>query len=177
VSKSSWILTFSGRHFDPLNPRARDICIEDIAHALSLQCRFTGHVREFYGVGQHSVYVSEACCADHRLHGLMHDASEAYLCDIASPVKHHPGFAFYRKAEARVEEAVAKAFGLKPIDCDCVKVADARILATEKRDLMVSSPPWPKFNNPYEFTVTSWTPKRAEREFLSRFSFLSKRAA
>lgn len=43
-----WIQTYTNKQFWPLDPRPEDVCIEDIAHALSLQCRFTGHVREFY---------------------------------------------------------------------------------------------------------------------------------
>lgn len=38
--KGVWIQTYTGRMFWPLDPRPEEIWIEDIAHALSLQCRF-----------------------------------------------------------------------------------------------------------------------------------------
>jgi hypothetical protein len=54
----NWIQTFTGRQYWPLDPREGDVYIEDIAHALSLQCRFTGHCRSFYSVAEHCVRVS-----------------------------------------------------------------------------------------------------------------------
>lgn len=50
-----WIETFTGRQFFPLEPDFEQVDIRDIAHALSMKCRYTGHVREFYSVAQHSV--------------------------------------------------------------------------------------------------------------------------
>lgn len=48
--KEAWIETFSGRRFDILDPKPEQFCIEDIAHSLSLLCRFTGHCKHFYCV-------------------------------------------------------------------------------------------------------------------------------
>ena len=83
---SDWIHTFTGRHFYPLNPNADDVDIEDIAHALANTCRFNGHVSTFYSVAQHCVLASQYCESD-PLWALMHDAAEAYLPDVAAPVK------------------------------------------------------------------------------------------
>ena len=44
----SYITTYTGKHFDPVNPDASLLCIEDIAHALSLLCRGNGHVQTFF---------------------------------------------------------------------------------------------------------------------------------
>ena len=41
---SNYITTYTGRHFEPTNPNREAICIEDIAHALSLITRGNGHV-------------------------------------------------------------------------------------------------------------------------------------
>jgi hypothetical protein len=147
-----FIETFSGRRIEPLNPKPEQICIEDIAHALSLQCRFTGHVRKHYSVGEHSIRVAllSAGCTNKLGHipawdyksrrtalwGLLHDASEAYLCDIASPVKHQPAFALYREAEARLETIIFEKFGLFGPRPSCIKQADAILCRTEGRDLM-----------------------------------------
>ena len=89
---SSYITTYTGRHFEPANPDPDRICIEDIAHALSLLCRGNGHVKTFWSVGQHCI-----CCAKEAaarglsarmvLACLLHDASECYMSDIPRPFK------------------------------------------------------------------------------------------
>ena len=56
-----WIQTHCGVRFNPTNPALDAIVIEDIAHALSMQCRFSGHTSEFYSVAQHCVGVSHVC--------------------------------------------------------------------------------------------------------------------
>ena len=80
----SYITTYTGKHFDPVNPDASLLCIEDIAHALSLLCRGNGHVQTFFSVGQHCI----ACAKEAQARGLsarlvlaclLHDASECYM--------------------------------------------------------------------------------------------------
>lgn len=131
----------SGVVFDPLHPDFRLINIEDIAHALSNQCRFSGHVTEFYSVAQHSLHVSEAVEAAvpgqqlPALWGLLHDATEAYLQDVPSPLKHALFGDKYRHAEGRLMKAIASRFELGP-EPDVVRRADLHMLVTEVRDLM-----------------------------------------
>src|SRR5574342_1090607 len=93
------IITYTGRLFWPLSPRLEDINILDICHALSNQTRFTGHTREFYSVAQHSCLVSDLLPEKFKLDGLLHDASEAYLMDLARPVKELEQMTFFREAE------------------------------------------------------------------------------
>src|SRR4051812_30250690 len=81
----NWMQTFTGRQFWPVDPRADEIAIEDIARALAMTCRFGGHVRFHYSVAQHSFLVSLVCSPEHALWGLLHDASEAYLGDVVWP--------------------------------------------------------------------------------------------
>lgn len=82
-----WIQTFTGKQFWPLTPKAEDVCIEDIAHALAFKCRFGGHCKTFYSVAEHSCRVAEILRPEHQLIGLLHDAAEAYLPDVAAPIK------------------------------------------------------------------------------------------
>src|SRR5208282_6622849 len=98
----AWIRTFSGGRFYVLEPRVEDVRIEDIAHALSMQCRFTGHVREFYSVAEHSVWVSRYSHREDALWGLLHDASESYIGDMSTPLKLQPEMSRFRTTEKRI---------------------------------------------------------------------------
>lgn len=177
--KGDWIQTFTLRRFWPLDPRAEDIVLDDIAHALSMMCRFTGHVHRFYSVAEHSVRVShrvEALTGDPRvaLWGLLHDAGEAYLVDVARPVKLDPGMAFYRDAEATLMRVIAARFGLPEAEPPSVKQADNELLFTEKRDLFpAGGPAWGWSVDPLPEPIDPWTPEAAEAAFLDRFDVLA----
>lgn len=174
-------MTASGRPFWPLEPRLEDIAIEDIAHHLSNLCRFTGAVRLFYSVAQHSVEVSLAMAPHivtgrHRslgLYGLLHDASEAYLMDVPRPLKHDTQFAAYRAAEARLQRVIYAAFGLDPDDEPFdLKTVDRRMLRTEQRDLMPPPALAERRDDVEPFDVhlvEPWSPTRARWRFLDRF--------
>lgn len=166
------IVTFTGRIIKPLDPDPGSISIEDIAHSLAHQCRFTGHTREFYSVAQHSVLVSEILPLvplGLRLAGLMHDASEAYLSDISRPVKHQPQFGdFYKEAEDRLMAVIAQRFGFAwPLD-PIVHWADDVLLRSEQRDLMpdvllVGGDDY------LSFRIVPLLPGAAKRAFLRRY--------
>lgn len=139
----SWIWTISGRRFSLTDPRPEDVDIEDIAHSLSLQCRFGGHVRGSvaYTVAQHSVHVSELCRPEDALWGLMHDASEAYVVDLPRPVKVLPGIREpYAELETRVQRTICLRFGMGFLEPESVRDADNRVVYAEMLDLMPSLP-------------------------------------
>ena len=88
----SYITTFTGKHFDPVNPDMSQVDIIDIAHALSLICRGNGHVQTFFSVGQHCINAArEAAARGYSkrvvLACLLHDAGEAYMSDVPRPLK------------------------------------------------------------------------------------------
>jgi 5'-deoxynucleotidase YfbR-like HD superfamily hydrolase len=136
LNKIPWIQTFSGKRFQPLFPELDSICIEDIARALSKICRFNGHIKNdgIYSVAQHSIYVSLECNIEDGLHGLLHDASEAYIGDWATPIKRSGRFDNYIKMEKNIQEMIYKKFDLDIKEPESVKMADKRMLATEARD-------------------------------------------
>jgi len=168
--KDSWIQTYSGRRFCPTNPDPESIVIQDIAHALSMQCRFSGHTKDFYSVAQHSVGVSYLCNEEDALWGLLHDASEAYLVDIPSPLKTSGEFNPYLKFEKNMMEAVCKRFKLSLEEPKSVKRADKIMLGLEANKLM--SPLRDDWNYKFEsapFNFEPLQPRDAKNLFLRRF--------
>lgn len=129
----------SGRYVNPLELRAKDVCIEDIAHHLSLCCRYTGACPYHYSVAQHSLYVSQLMEKKYSgsktmaLAGLLHDAAEAYLNDMASPVKHDPRMKFYRDIEHETGLMIFCVFGLDPKFMGLTKPADDEVFFAETR--------------------------------------------
>jgi 5'-deoxynucleotidase YfbR-like HD superfamily hydrolase len=173
------IQTFKGTYFDYSNPEASVIDIEDIAHGLANLCRFNGQSSKFYSVAQHSVLMAYAVNrSDGRpakvFEALMHDAHEAYVGDMPSPLKRLiPGF---KEIEKRVEVVVRRKFGLPESMSPEIKTADLRMLLTEQEALMT-----PPFNHwaarshaaPYSgFKIVSWPPEDAKRRFLDLFSIV-----
>lgn len=103
------ITTFTGKHFNPLEPDADVIDIVDIAHALSLLCRGNGHVKSFFSVGQHCIH----CALEAEARGyservilacLLHDASECYMSDVPSPFK--KSLLGYQRTEEKLLEII-----------------------------------------------------------------------
>lgn len=174
----AWMETFTGRKFYPLDPDPADVCIEDIAHALAMKCRFTGHSRFFYSVAEHSVLMAEYCEREGQnsdaLFALLHDATEAYLPDVARPVKHH--LPWWPEIEARVHRAIAQAFGLAE-ENERVKVIDNRILLAEAQVLMHSRAEnwieWEQGLEPLPVEVYGMSPSLAAARFLCTFERLS----
>lgn len=106
----SFIITYSGRKFFPFDPKIEQIDIVDIAHALSNLCRYNGHCSEFYSVAEHSILVSQAVSKENALWGLLHDAAEAYICDIPSPFKKY--LEQYAGYESVILELIKEKFDL-----------------------------------------------------------------
>jgi hypothetical protein len=183
--KGNWIETYTGRQFWPLDPRSQDVDIIDIAHSLSMQCRFNGHTRVFYSVAEHSLIVSAelAACGESRLvqlYGLLHDAAEAYVCDLPRPVKSQ--IESYKPIEEAVQKAVLNALGLPhpgEYAGEKVKRMDCLVLGHEGKTLMHNAADWTSAFDLFQpRTVYSFkmglSPNEAERRFIARFYELMK---
>lgn len=151
----------------PLDPRPDEIHIESIAHALSMQCRYGGHVRHFYSVAEHCVHIARWCPPEARAWALLHDASEAYLVDVPRPVKAH--LRGYAEIEGRLMAIIAERFGLAPGEPMIVREADRRILLTERAALMGPPPlPWAQDGlEPLPVEIKAWPPATARAMFLA----------
>lgn len=137
-----WIETYSGVHYWPADPRPEDVVPQDIAHALSQECRFNSHTRWFYSVAQHCLLCAELAHRQQlpaivQLRALLHDAPEAYCRDIPRPIK--PWLRGYKEIEGLNQIAVFARFGL-PLDDSyadaAVKRIDDLMLHMEARKLM-----------------------------------------
>lgn len=181
--------TFSGRVLDFANPQPSSICLTDIAVSLARQCRFNGHVEEFYSVAQHSVLVSRQSlflaeragldldvCRKIAVMGLMHDAAEAYVGDCVAPVKQflQPSF---DEIETRVQKAIQTAIGFEwlPEHADLVKQVDVSLFLRESIDLRGLDMKWAVSAlrkdmtafMPHEAILRCWRPDEAGRLFLA----------
>lgn len=180
-SDMTWIQTYTGKRFSLLEPKAADVDIKDIAHALAHLCRFTGHSKWFYSVAQHSVLASLEVRPEFARAALLHDAAEAYIGDVSAPLKYamaevygdgdHP----YAQIEDRIAAVVSNAFGLNPemLHHPAVRQADLRMLMTERRDLMHTAKlGWNISAEPYPTVIVPWSAYKAEQEFLARLQAL-----
>ena len=136
------ITSFLGKEINLIDIDSSQITLEDIAHGLSYLCRYSGQCRHFYSVGQHSINclkVSDVFGYDEKLkiYTLLHDASEAYICDIPSPLKRL--LPEYKKYEISLQDAIYERFNLEkitPTDKRLVKQVDNIMFSKEWKELM-----------------------------------------
>ncbi len=158
------IRTVSGIYMNVFEPTPEMIDINDIAHALSHQCRFGGHLSEFYSVAQHSLYVTEMTIQPYKLQALMHDASEAYLLDIPSPIKAR--LADYKEIEDNLMKIIARKFNFQYPLSDEVKICDKAMLEIEWDWLMLQTK--------HAGLLSIHTCATAKHKFLEKFYELTK---
>lgn len=172
-TKSSITVT-GGAYFDILNPTAYDYPIEVIANALSNICRYTGHVDKYYSVAEHSVLVSKAVPEKYALEGLLHDASEAFVGDVSSPLKKL--LPEYQKIEDAIQAAIAKHFNLIYPFPDAIHEADKRVYWAERATVAPGKDTlWhQELRASRKVTPSGMSPIMAKRMFLSRFKELTK---
>lgn len=163
------------RFFDFTKPEEFQYDIEEIAHALSNLCRYTGHVNSFYSVAEHSFLVSHLVPEKYALEGLLHDASEAFCGDVAKPLKEM--LPEYKTIEDRVQEAVATYFNLQYPFPEEVHKADAQMYWTERKSIAASDVVdtlWNKGTGAVRRVEPfGWTPEEAKGMFLVRYKELT----
>lgn len=194
----TWIQTYrSTFDFEKLEAGCPDeLVLEDIAHALSHQCRFAGHTTSFYSVAQHSVLVhrhaagilyarAQSALSPQNVFSfagrvldsfgiarwaLLHDASEAYVLDLPAPMKDLPGFERYREIEALIQRQIKEQWisDLTKPEEEFVKLVDLELLAMERRDLLPISPRECQtwLPDPPEVIIDPWPPDKAKAMFL-----------
>lgn len=178
-----WMQTLTNRQFFPLDIRAADMDIEDIAHALGALCRYNGHTSRFYSVAEHCVLMTQ------HAHGLrwprstlrtilMHDAAEAYIGDYPHAIKQViPGI---KRLEGLIEDVLAEKFWLDKTQVTAarVKELDRRIVLNERRALLESDHAWVADEyTPLNVTIRCWTPAEAKRHFLTLYDQVKPQVA
>ncbi len=178
MSTDPWMQTASGRTWDLLTPSAEDVHWPDIAESLAKLCRFNGHTTHFYSVAQHCCLVADSLPPEWRLHGLLHDAHEAFVGDQTSPLKESfkalDGIAALERLTEITDRAIYAAAGMEtPLDPTAVanvKFADLTLLATERRDLLAPTDRlWSyALPTPLPTPIKPWSWPRAAEEWIER---------
>lgn len=182
-----WITTYTGIQFYYTKARPEDISIEDIAHALSNTSRYAGHCSKFYSVAEHSVKVSQLVIKMSRYHdaqaglvALLHDAAEAYMCDIPTPLK--KALSLYLVIEKSIMSMVYEKFNLREKSHNISTTALTKLIDTNIRDFEVEAlftkpTGWPMLQtyDSHYVKIDCWSPNKAEKMFLKEFKILDER--
>lgn len=176
----TYILTRSGYkfNFESLNSNGYDI--DDIAHSLSNLCRFVGHCPKFYSVAEHCCHCYDLAL----LNGfgnkelkpiLLHDAHEAYIGDIARPIKHY--FDKLEDISKEIDKNIETIFNTSfERNSDLIKFFDDTLLRIELSYMFHYSIPKPTIkgyiiwcDHPIDVKIKYWKPAKAKKEFLKRY--------
>lgn len=182
-ANDGWIETWTGRRVYPTRPDIRSIYLEDVAHGLSNNCRYNGQSR-FYSVAEHSVHLADWCLARGlvplvAMNALLHDAAEAYLPDVPTPIKCL--FPLFSDCEDRLLQTIFQALGVRFLEGALrgqIKGADLRIVLNEREAAMPRHSGDNLWNveelEPLEdVQIHCWPPDEAEDNFLSCFRELA----
>jgi hypothetical protein len=169
--RGDWMQTFTGKRFYLLDPQPEDIDIIDIAHALSMTCRYGGHTEKFYSVAEHSFLISRALPQPLKLAGLLHDSAEAYVGDVISPVK--PKLNGFKDLENKILSVICEKYGcLNFIGNHLIKKADFDILKNEHEQAMKPGVEWSYQGDGMDVMIEFWNPEEAKRRFLAEFKIV-----
>jgi hypothetical protein len=153
----------NGRIFNFAKPETTPLCVDDIAWGLSHEYRYSNQSHHLITVAQHSVCASQETTIpqEYRMGILFHDASEAVMRDLSSPLKKM--LPDYRELETKVQAAILNGLGIEPAPEELIKEVDEKRVTWEMGWI---------FNpdvKPGVNQVELWSPSRARSEFLSRY--------
>ena len=156
-----FIRTWSGLRINVFDPQPDQICIEDIAHGLAMRCRFGGHTMSFHSVAEHCVFMCDMVPGHLKLQALLHDASEAYIGDMPTPIKRQ--LPDYLMLEGTLMTAIGERFGFDGLNLDpMVKTLDRSSLEFEWEHKVLDD------------TVQSLSIDRVKALFLQRYNDIVK---
>lgn len=175
---SNWLGTNGGRQIDLLNPDPDQIHIEDIAIGLANVCRFGGQLHTWYSVAEHCIHVADLLPPEEQLAGLLHDAAEAYICDIPTPLKRELGFV-YTDIENRVAAAIGTKFGVELVTLSPAVMQADRMMVVSERDAFQTKPQdWgPAYETSLRYPRLCrrfGLPMDAQEAYLKRFDHLMR---
>lgn len=174
----------SGRLIDPLDLKVEDVVIEDIAHGLSLVCRFGGHCSRHYSVAEHSYLVARIALEQAgpvaARFALNHDDHEAYTGDMIRPLKHRPEMQFFRDAQDLQQDVIERALGIADTPASVRKlvqeidrtivVDEHKVLFTPRADGLTA-----RMKRHYPgLDIATMSPEGARAAFLSAWKQLSE---
>jgi hypothetical protein len=145
--RGGFIVTHSQRRVWPFDLRPGDVVPEDIVVGLVRTPRFRGQTARSYTVAEHTLLVveivsrlaPEPLLPLARAYAALHDAAEAYTCDMPRPIAAR--LHGWRRLQERVFQVVLEAFELGPppaeVD-DLVRRADDLALVLEAESLFPS---------------------------------------
>lgn len=181
IGKAGKIRTFTGRLVNPWALQSQDIQIQDIAHSLSQQCRFTGHTARFYSIAEHCLLVASLLARDSQpdktiLGGLVHDAAEAYFGDMAGPSKRRTEMGEYNTAEHQAARLITFKFvgALTFSENFLIKQADGEAYHIERKQLMRPGLMEPCVVDPTAQQLGTMTMDTIEGCYLSLFNQLTR---
>lgn len=169
----NWIETKNHHKFNVFDIDPDAIDIEDIAHALSMSCRFNGHLEKFLSVAEHSVVIASMATPENALAGLLHDAAEAYITDVPKPIK--VKLDNINELDESLTKAIFKKFGVEYPIPDEIKWLDKQVCFSEALDSNMRVAMW----NDYDKYILShipfhWSPAKAKSIFLRMFDKLKR---
>lgn len=175
------IQTFTGKYFSYNTPTLDQICIEDIAHHLSIENRFAGASKFPYSVAQHSLLVCEFAPFEFKLEALLHDAEEAYTKDFPTPLLRilRENTDLVDEIRMDIRSIISSKFNLNVFTCQpTIKELDLRAAKTEKEQLLVRTDikwhPSIEDAEPFNFEITEKSWRVVESQFLQKYNELRR---